>query len=417
MNQICPHCGASLPEMAAFCPHCAESINRRTALQTPRRIPGRLLRAGALLLFAAALVVGICLCNRPQTVDGMGEVQYTDADGTYQILIGSGPDRFQSVSEMSQLAGDEEGYRFPSRLYINHVESGANAKDVFLKKVQSAEVAVDQPAGSSSPIVCTEPEHRDFAPEAALVSLIDYTKQSASPAQIIWTLHMESGDTIRIRMNLTLIPIHTYDYHPDSEDMSDLPALQALIDRLAEETDQKDNVNLYLPAVVYTEPLILHGRSFNLIGCEENGRRTTFAAGIQMRNMDGGNWISYFTGLDFVGDGTGVGLSTAARAWAKECRFTGWKTAVLCYGTTWANTTDCAFTDNGAGLYYNAVGNCVSDTHFTGNTFTGNGVAVRLENVPTDVELNFSGSVFTGNETDIDNRCNQALNIADAVFS
>ena len=29
MEQICPHCGASLPEEASFCPHCARDIHSR----------------------------------------------------------------------------------------------------------------------------------------------------------------------------------------------------------------------------------------------------------------------------------------------------------------------------------------------------------------------------------------------------
>ena len=39
-----------------------------------------------------------------------------------------------------------------------------------------------------------------------------------------------------------------------------------------------------------------------------------------------------------------------------------------------------------------------------------------MENIPTDVTLDFSGTVFTGNGTDLDNRCNQALDLSGATF-
>ena len=35
MEHKCPHCGADLPENAAFCPHCAKDIQPRTPSPTP----------------------------------------------------------------------------------------------------------------------------------------------------------------------------------------------------------------------------------------------------------------------------------------------------------------------------------------------------------------------------------------------
>lgn len=53
---------------------------------------------------------------------------------------------------------------------------------------------------------------------------------------------------------------------------------------------------------------------------------------------------------------------------------------------------------------------------YNNNTFRNNGTAVLLENVPTDLTLNFENSVFTGNRTDIDNRCDQPLDLSQAIF-
>ena len=72
----------------------------------------------------------------------------------------------------------------------------------------------------------------------------------------------------------------------------------------------------------------------------------------------------------------------------------------------WINTTDCTFEDNGIALHYNSTDVTASDSHFTGNQFTGNGTAVLLENVPTDMVISFEGSVFEDNDTDLDNASN-----------
>lgn len=61
--------------------------------------------------------------------------------------------------------------------------------------------------------------------------------------------------------------------------------------------------------------------------------------------------ISYISDIDFIGDGTGVAISAASTVWTKNCRFEGWKTALLGFGNVWINTTDCTFENNGIGLH------------------------------------------------------------------
>lgn len=39
-----------------------------------------------------------------------------------------------------------------------------------------------------------------------------------------------------------------------------------------------------------------------------------------------------------------------------------------------------------------------------------------MESVPTDVTMKFADCLFSGNGTDIDNRCGQQLDISQAVF-
>ena len=86
ITKQCPFCGAPLPEEAAFCPRCAKSINRRSKNKPPRPFPAKLLQRFLLCCLAAALALGIWFRISPKTYDGLGEITYTDSDGTYQLL-------------------------------------------------------------------------------------------------------------------------------------------------------------------------------------------------------------------------------------------------------------------------------------------------------------------------------------------
>lgn len=417
-NQTCPYCGANLPAEAAFCPHCARSINPRKKAAPPARLPRKALRLVFLVLLAALLVCFLYQYTRPQRFDGLGEVNYTDADGSYQLLVNISDNRYEPLPETHLTAGDEERYRFPLRLYINHKDSGADASGIFLQKVQASQITVEQPDGSPSPVLASEPKADSTFPNVAQVSYVDFTKESPQASELVWRLSMNNGDILRIRFKLFITPVQTWNYDADNANLADADALQALIDQLAEDSkiSDKDTVNIYLPPVTYTKSIVLHSRSFNLYGTEENGQRSTFSAGIQQRGTETTQAISYFTDLDFTGDGSGVGLSTAGRSWVQNCRFTNLKTAVLSFGRSWVNSQNCQFDGNDIGLHYNAVGGTPADTRFTGNTFNDNRTAVLLEEVPSDVTMDFADCLFRGNDTDIDNRCEQPLDLTKASF-
>ncbi len=416
MKNQCPYCGAPLPEDASFCPHCAKSLNRRENVRRPFSLSGRILRLAALLVLIAAVCAAGYFLTRPKTYDAMGELTYSDSDGSYQLLLNYTSDRYTPLAKLETSAGGEESYRFPCWLYVNSRDTGEDAGDEFLQKVKDVKVSVEQPEGSESPVLCSEPQPYDLNVEAALGSLIDFTRESPASSRILWTITMENNDVIRLGMDLSIFVAQIYDYRYEDMDLTTIQAVQDLIDQAAEETDYRDTVNIYLPPVTYEEPLILRGRTFNLIGSESENGRTTFAAGIQMK--DDTYEISYITGIDFAGDGTGVAVSSAGRVWTRECSFVNWKTALLAYGETWINATDCVFEDNEVGIHFNSSSvKAVSDTRFTGNTFTGNDTAVLLEAVPMgDGELNFSQCVFENNGTDLENLCGQAVNLSEAVF-
>ncbi len=413
-QSVCPYCGACLPAEASFCPHCAQMIRARQTVDIPSHLWRKALKwvAGAVIL--TALGVGVYLGFTPSTYDAYGEVTYTDADGTYQLLLTFQNERFTPQPEITEQAELDGEYRMPSRLFINHVGTGANAGMMFMQKVDTVCAEICQPEESVSPMVCSQPEYRDFSPEAARVSLVDYTGRS-DPAELVWTLKMENGDTIRLRQKIRVEQIKTYDYYPEDCAMGTAEDLQTLVDQITQEVPLPAVVNLHLPAVTYAGGLTIKGRPVNLYGsADAEGNRTTFTNTIRVAPQDGP--ISYFYDLNFTGDGAGVGVSASARFWAENCTFTNWKTGVLGYGDVWVNVIGCRFADNGTGFHFNSSGIYVTHTMFNDNIFLDNDTAVLLEAVPSDEPLNFQGCRFTGNGTDIDNRCSQPVEISQAIF-
>lgn len=416
MPKICPHCGASLPEETAFCPHCAQSINQRQELKAPRPVLGKVLRIAIPLLVICAIVLAVALWPRPQTYDSQqtGQVLYQDGDRTYQLVLNQSDDRQELMPEKIQAAESGGEYRIYIRLYVNDPETGADLGDEFLAKMEdvSAEVIQDPDTRMS----CTKPAPNDNAPEAAMVSFLSFYGME-KPGEMVWTIKMKNGDTILMRHveNVYLIAIH--DYYPEDAPMGTVEEVQALMDQISadDSIDPKDRVYLHLPPVTYDGRLVMDKRPINLMGStDEAENRTTFTAPVELVTEE--NWMTYFDGIDFVGDGTGVGVSGAGRLHITNCRITGWETGVLAGSHAWVNLDDCLVEGNQVGLHINSTDAMISDQFFSNNGFVDNGTAVLLEQLPSDLEQGFPGTRFQGNGTDIDNRCGQKIDTSNAVF-
>lgn len=404
-------------------PAAPQSVNRRTPLSPPahgrRRALRRTLTILLPLLLLAAIGLGWFYSARPQLCEGVGEVVYTDGDGSYQLTLAWQDAPYQPVETRWMNAAQGEQYRFPAMLFIHRADTGEDITQHFLRKVKEVSASFLPLEETLGTVSCTPPVlDETFTQGGALLSFVDYTAQVDFTARMEWSLVMENGDVIRIAQELSVTCIPVYDYRPGDAPTETAEQLQALVDRIAADaaTAEGDQiVNLHLPAVTYTEPVVVSGQSISLYGSEENGRRTTFTAPLRL-DYTANNQISYVENIDFVGSGGGVGLSTSARTWASDCTFTGWKTGFLGYGSAWVNAIGCTFTDNQVGFHFNSDGQSASHSMYNGNYFEDNGTAVLLERVPTDLTLNFQDSVFMGNQIDIDNRCGQPLDITQAVF-
>lgn len=407
----CPFCGSSLPDGAAFCPHCARSIRPRERQKAPRPLRKKVLQMTALLTAVAAVAGAIWLYVRPRTVEGEGGVDYTDPDGSYQVIMARSDDTYEPQKEFHQSAEQGQEYRIPLCITFYDSATGENVSHAMRSKIEYSTVDIEPLEQTDRLWQNTEPAYNNARPMCALTTFLNFWLESGD-ARLTWTLHMKNGDTLRMHTQLFIEEIPTVHYHPDTTPMHTIEELQALIDRISATVPQDTIVYIHLPAVTYDGGLSINNRPVNLLGSEEG--RTVFTGNTQIVN-DGG-FISYFDNLDFLGDGSGIGLSASARVHLTNCTISGWKTGVLAYGRTWVNAMDCCFKDNQVGFHFNAADSTPTHSIYSDNEFTNNGTGILLESVPTDISLRFHHSVFTGNGTDIDNRCGQELDISQAVF-
>jgi hypothetical protein len=271
-----------------------------------------------------------------------------------------------------------------------------------------------QGGDSPEPWQYTQPQASDYDLEAASRSILTYTDRSGD-MELRWNIRMQNGDTIRLYQRMALRVVPTRHFYPEDVPMDTMDDLQALVDQVNETITSDVIVYIHLPAVTYEGSLLLEQRSMNLIGSEgPDGACTTFTGTLQATAQKG--YICQFQNLCFTGDGEGVGVSASARINFNHCQFTGWRTGVLCYGSSWVNIKDSVFEDNAVGFHFNSTSDNRNDHMYSGNLFRRNGTAVLLESVPGDQALYFEGARFSRNGTDIDNRCGQKVDISQAVF-
>lgn len=420
MNKTCPHCGASLPEEASFCPNCARSVNERVEPKPPRRIPARPLGFALLALAAAVAVLLAVLLVRgqPKVYDnGSAEVIYTSRETDYQLCIAWADTPFTAVHKRYANVPLEESSRYIVILYANRAGAETHAGEEFLELVDTMTAQVDG-LTQDLQMTCTQPEHNtDYIPNSAAVVYIDYraTALEQQSADLTVSIRMKNGDVIRLHQTQIINVYTTHDYTTEDAPMDTVADLEALLKQIEETLDPADPVNIHLPPVTYTEEFTVAGRPVNFIGSEDGtGTRTTFAAPVQVSMQTG--TLVIWENIDFIGPGAGTGMSVSARVHLNNCRVAGWETGVLAHTNAWFNTDKSVFENNTVGLHFNAQSGSPSDSQFADDVFQGNGTAVLLEQVPNKLTLKFPGTRFEGNGQDIDNRCDQPLDLSTAVF-
>ena len=423
----CIRCGAELPAGASFCPHCESVQIEKHIITAPRPRKKQRLRRLACVLCCCALVGAAVLLlwpgKAPQTEpDGQTQTDtgvFSDHTGasygdnsSADLLYTDGEDRFHLTAAFANFdttpfasepvwsadipAGGNGG--FSVKLYVTDAD-GVNARGSFLDKLASCSLET-APQGGAKAVETTEPAPTDDYPAAALVSGLHYDA-ACGTNDLIWTLEMKNGDTIRLRQRLRMNEIPVVTYTADDAPMNTVEELNALLARIEREEDSRIIVALELPPVTYTGGLRLESRAYALRGSCEGERQTTFTGTVTVGTRE--PFPTSITGVRFEGDG-GDGLAAYEGVFLYGCEFTGWDTAALVCDGGWIGAKGCVFRGNRRALWFNNWrGYTCTSQEYTDDLFEGNGTAVDITAIPGSLRLDFTRSVFRGNTADVDN--------------
>ena len=401
MSKICGNCGAELAEGASFCPYCEQPLEEKRPVKVPRPRRRWAAAAAVLVLAAAALAFLLRQTPAPQIYEGGAEVVDPAEGGVCHVLLTfQSGDQVQrdAQPEASSTLPDGTQFYFPSQLYVYRENTEEDVTGAFLELVERAEVTAEPEDGAQA-MTATEPAYDESFPYAAMASHIGYSA-ACGTNQILWTLTMKNGDTIRLRQTIHASLQPTVDYYPEDAPMDTLKQLQDLVDAISREVDPGTAVNLYLPPVTYEGGLSLSDRTCTLYGSSDGERRTTFTGTVSV-----GTDTPQFTeiyGVCFQGSG-GTGLLARGSVQLYDCVFTGWDTGALAADGAWVAAEDCVFSDNAVGLQFDTGHSSMSAPVFPNNQFLRNGTGILLARVPGTELLSFPGCEFSDNGTDIDN--------------
>ena len=412
MSKKCQNCGAELPEDASFCPRCAQSQIEKTEVKPPRLWRKKALIAASCMILLALAVLTCVLYHRPKTYEGGASVIYTDKDGEYEILVNTissdlanrTPEEHRTVS----LSTDEASC-LPALLGV--FQNGELADtEAFFEKVESCTLeAFPNESGAleiSNPIYDTV-----FSPAARECDVL-FTGASGTN-ELVWTLQMKNGDTIRLRQTFEVIPLVHQVFTPEDAPLDTMEDLKALLDRIDREVPADTIVDIFLPPVTYTGNLTMASRAVNFYGCSDGSGRTTFTGTLTVRTDSPSNVT--LCDLDFVGNG-GTGLSSSASAVIFGCSFSGWDIGAAVQDGGMIGVENCMFQNNGIGFRYDTANYSFFKTGFPDCTFEENGVGVQFARLPGTMALDFAFTVFSGNEIDIDNPIGYPVDLSNAVF-
>ena len=412
MSKKCKNCGAELPEDASFCPHCAQSQIEKAEVKPPRPWRKKALIAASCAILLVLAVLACALSHRPKTYEGGASVTYADKDGEYELLASFvSSDLANHVPEEKRtisLSADESSC-LPALLGVFQDGELADPESFFAKVERCTLEAFPNENGV---LEISEPVYDTVFSPAARECDVIFTGASGTN-ELVWTLQMKNGDTIRLRQTFEVIPLVHQAFTPEDAPLNTMEDLRALLERINTEVPADTIVDIYLPAVTYTGNLTMVSRAVNLYGCNNGSGRTVFAGSLSVRT-DSPSLVT-LCDLDFVGNG-GTGLSSTASAQIFGCSFSGWDIGAAVQDGGMIGVENCIFRNNGIGFRYDTANYSFFKTGFPDCTFEGNGTGLQFARLPGTMALDFAFTVFSGNEIDIDNPIGYPADLSKAIF-
>lgn len=414
MSKKCVKCGQLLPEEASFCPHCTAIQNEKKKVKAPKRWKKKALAAVAAVVLLSAVGLAVSMYHRPQVYEGGAQITYQNGGKSYNVLL--------TFSEGDGMTGHAQGERtdtmaegmdsaVPCQLYALDSETGELAGAEFADKVESCKVDT-KAAENSLKMEYIEPMYNEGFPNAVYVSDIYFTSDSGTN-DIQWTLTMKNGDTISLSTRFSVEKLAAVTYFSDDVPMNTTEELQALLTSIEEEVPSGTPVYLHLPAVTYEGDITFGNYTWGIYGSAEGDNVTTFTGTVSMKGLNGN--YAEIDRVDFRG-ASGIGLNAYCLVLLSECCFDGWDTAAIAQNGAWVNAVSCTFTNNETALKFNSTSAYGTSAIYGDNLFAGNGTAVSIDSLPGNEVLDFIGSTFSGNGTDIENKAGHPVDTVNAIF-
>ena len=385
-------------------------INRIFRRERPRLWRKKALIAAlcALVLVTAALAV--FLPHRPKTYEGGASVTYTDQDGTYELLVGTSlnniEDKQPEEKRTLSLSVDETSY-LPAMLGVYRNGTPVDP-EAFLAKVERC--ILEAFPNENGALDIAEPGYNEMFSAAVLETDVVFTGASGTN-ELVWTLTMKNGDTIRLKHTFEVLPLVHAAFTAEDTPLNTIEDLKALLDRIDGEADAV--VDIYLPPVTYTGDLHISSRAVNLYGCCDGSGRTVIEGSLTVSTHVPDKVVLH--DLDFVGNG-GNGLTATASTMIENCSFTGYDIGAAVENGGMIGVEACTFRNNKIGFSYDTLRYSFSKDGFPDCRIEGNDVGVQFVNLPGAMPLDFFGTVFSGNGTDIDNPIQNPIDLSNAIF-
>ena len=412
MDKKCRNCGAELPEGASFCPHCAQSQIERTEAKPPRLWRKKALIAALCVLVLAAAALAVFLPHRPKTYEGGASVTYTDKDGTYELLVSTASNDLenkQPEEKRTLFISVEDTCCLPALLGVYQNGTPADP-EAFLAKVEHC--TLEAFPNENGALDITEPRHDEAFVSSVLAAEVFFTGASGTN-ELVWTLTMKNGDTIRLKHTYEILPLVHQAYTEEDAPLDTIEDLRALLDRIGGEVPADTVVDIYLPPVTYTGDLNISSRAVNLYGCSDGSGRTVIEGSLTVSTHDPDNVMLH--DLDFVGNG-GNGLTATASVVIWNCSFTGYDVGAAVKNGGMIGVEACTFRNNKIAFSYDTLSYFSFKGGFPDSTIEDNDIGIQFVNIPGAMPLDFAGTVFSGNGIDIDNPIGYPIDLSNAIF-
>ena len=218
---------------------------------------------------------------------------------------------------------------------------------------------------------------------------------------IIWTLHMKTGDKITLRQVEECSEKQRRTVSWEDTPMDTTADLQALLDDLTLNLDAETELVVELPSVTYTEPLTIR-RAMTL---QAHADGTEFTAPITVNHMA----YSEVTDIHVVlsglrlcgaGDMTGTGVTAKAPTYLNSCWITNWDVGALAADGGWIWVEKSSFTRNATALRIDTTESSSWGSDLHGGNFIRNGTALDIQRMPGEwMTYYVHNSTFTDNDT------------------